>query len=106
MLVDITPAALQHMTANGWDACTIILRQGGCFGFMSSLERGSSEFLIRKVNDVAIYVNQLIDDHLMIDFTNTLIRSGFVITSLNTKNCCCSKSFGTVYSKSRCSVTK
>ena len=80
-------------------------KKGGCYGYTANFTLQTGSILLTTQDDIEIYYSgpSMDGENLIIDYKTTLIRSGFVIESTQTSNCCCNKSFGRKLNKNNCS---
>lgn len=108
MKLNITPLAIEQLQKMNKTYCVVQIKKGGCFGYMSSLtfDHTDNDKLITVIDGVSLYISTLLEDieiDLYIDYKSSLMKSGFVINSLDTSNCCCNKSFGRKLDRTQCS---
>lgn len=97
----ITQAANQRMKELGKTFCSVSIAKGGCYGYRVSLsfEAKGKEIYVQDGISVFLDCPEALTENsdqslgFEIDFTKSLMKSGFVIKSLSSSNCCCNKSF-------------
>lgn len=93
--IRLTDAALKRIKKLDKRACCIFVQKGGCFGNTISFSFDSKGEQICSTEGVDLYYQgPQIDENLVIDYSQSLIRSGFIVNAQGSRNCCCNKSFG------------
>jgi len=109
MKIDISEKALAKMNQLGKEYCCLNIKSGGCYGTTVnfSFTKSAEDQLFMSVKNKEVFANIVAKTEdeemdILIDYEESLFKSGFIVKSLNSRTCCCNKSFGRKLSKGNC----